>query len=1094
MKGSRGRVAFVAALALVLATSAAAVPPRLDSLRSTIGFPLEGMHVSAGAPIVVKGSATALGVVARVEVSTDGGTTWSPATGRDAWTRVWTPATPGIARIRSRVTSEDGIVEAPGAGVAVTVTAADPPRCPCTIWPPGTVPKITDDGASTPVEVGVRFRSDIDGFVSGVRFYKTQPFDGPQVANLWSTDGTLLATANFAGEPTTGWHDVVFAAPVPVAAGTPYVASVFMPMSHYALDPRYFFPAGFDRPPLHAPGNQVGAGNGVYSYGTVSSFPDSTFNESNYWIDVRFVTANDNDMTRPHVTDVEPANGATGVAAPFAARVWFSEPLDPSSVRDSTAWLRGPSGGPVPATLEYAPLDHRLTIIPRLPHFGTAYTVRLTTGLRDLAGNALPADLEWTFTTATAPVPPADEGPGGPVLVITSSANPFTRYYGEILRAEGLNLFTMRDLAQLDPVGLSAFDVAILGEMPVDPVAARMLADWVQAGGNLIAMRPDPRLAGLVGLTGPAGTLADRYLKVETGTAAGKGIVGSTIQFHGAADLYGLDPASGAQAIAWLYSGSNAPTARPAVTLRSVGANGGEVVAFTYDLARSVVYTRQGNPAWVGQDRDGISPWRAEDLFWGPADFDPQPDWVDLAKIAIPQADEQQRLLANLVLTMELDHAPLPRFWYFPRGAKAVIVMTGDNHGSFGMAPRFDTLMAQSDSGCSAEDWECVRATGYLYSGPPFTDAQAQFYTQHGFDVAVHLTTACVNVPASTMATEFDQQLAKFATTYPGVPPPSSNRTHCIAWLGYADPAEMEAARGIRLDTNYYYFPPAFVRNTPGLFTGSGIPMRLARADGSVIDCYQATTQFTDDGGQSIPLNLDVVLDHALGAEGWYGAFTCNVHFDMNPNHVSDAIIASARTRGVPVVSARQMLTWLDGRNRSSFKNLAFAGRVLGFDVEQAAGARNLQALLPFVVAGDTLATVERDAAPVAFTVETVKGRACARFDASSGRYQATYHDHLVSADTPISGLEFGRVTPNPALSEVQLSFALPGPGPVSLDVYGVRGNFVRNLWRGPSRGGVETVTWDRRDHAGRRAPAGVYLARLHAGRRTATRRIVLLP
>ena len=33
--------------------------------------------------------------------------------------------------------------------------------------------------------------------------------------------------------------------------------------------------------------------------------------------------------------------------------------------------------------------------------------------------------------------------------------------------------------------------------------------------------------------------------------------------------------------------------------------------------ARSIVYTRQGNPAWSGQDRDGISPIRSDDLFYG---------------------------------------------------------------------------------------------------------------------------------------------------------------------------------------------------------------------------------------------------------------------------------------------------------------------------------------------------------------------------------------------------------------------------------------------------------------------------------------------
>ena len=40
---------------------------------------------------------------------------------------------------------------------------------------------------------------------------------------------------------------------------------------------------------------------------------------------------------------------------------------------------------------------------------------------------------------------PYNGGPGGPILVVTNSGNPFAEYYAEILLAEGLNLFTLRD-------------------------------------------------------------------------------------------------------------------------------------------------------------------------------------------------------------------------------------------------------------------------------------------------------------------------------------------------------------------------------------------------------------------------------------------------------------------------------------------------------------------------------------------------------------------------------------------------------------------------------------------------------------------------
>ena len=56
--------------------------------------------------------------------------------------------------------------------------------------------------------------------------------------------------------------------------------------------------------------------------------------------------------------------------------------------------------------------------------------------------------------------------------------------------------------------------------------------------------------------------------------------------------------------------------------------------------------------------------------------------------------------------------------------------------------------------------------------------------------------------------------------------------------------------------------------------------MRFADLDGTLIDVYQAVTQMTDESGQSYPSTIDTLLDRALGAEGYYGAFTANMHAD----------------------------------------------------------------------------------------------------------------------------------------------------------------------------------------------------------------------
>src|SRR5262249_28458766 len=145
-------------------------------------------------------------------------------------------------------------------------------------------------------------------------------------------------------------------------------------------------------------------------------------------------------------------------------------------------------------------------------------------------------------------------------------------------------------------------------------------------------------------------------------------------------------------------------TGNPAVTLRLVGSNGGQAAAFTYDLARSIVYTRQGNPAWAGQDRDGNGVIRSDDFFYGAMTGDVQPGWGEFSKMAIPQAHKQRRLLATLILQMTAHRKPLPRFWYLPRGLKAAVVMSGDDHALNGTAGRWDSYLAASTAGCSVAD------------------------------------------------------------------------------------------------------------------------------------------------------------------------------------------------------------------------------------------------------------------------------------------------------------------------------------------------------------------------------------------------------
>jgi len=191
-----------------------------------------------------------------------------------------TPTATGTFNFTARVTAANG--QSATKPLSITVSTF------VTIWSGTTVPGVVDGGDDSPVELGVKFRSDVNGSITGIRFYKLSGNTGTHVAHLWTSSGTLLATATFTGETASGWQQVLFSSPVSITANTVYVASYHALNGHYGINLNYFATTGVDSPPLHALANGVSGGNGVYAYGSTSLFPNQTYNASNYWVDVLF--------------------------------------------------------------------------------------------------------------------------------------------------------------------------------------------------------------------------------------------------------------------------------------------------------------------------------------------------------------------------------------------------------------------------------------------------------------------------------------------------------------------------------------------------------------------------------------------------------------------------------------------------------------------------------------------------------------------------------------------------------------------------------------------------------------------------------------
>lgn len=242
---------------------------------TTITSPTTTGTLTAAETVTITGTATdeGGGIVAVVEVSTDGGTRWHRATGFDNWTYSWTPLVGGTYTILSRAVDDSINLETPNGGVTVTVDQGGGGN----LFAPAEVPTEPFSSDPTPVNVGVTFSSTQSGSIVGLRYYKGLGNTGEHIGSLWSSTGNLLASATFKNETQSGWQTVIFDNPVSITAGTTYVASYYGYLG-YAVTPGYFATP-------HTQGTLT-ATNGVYTYANQNAFPTSNGGGTNYWVDV----------------------------------------------------------------------------------------------------------------------------------------------------------------------------------------------------------------------------------------------------------------------------------------------------------------------------------------------------------------------------------------------------------------------------------------------------------------------------------------------------------------------------------------------------------------------------------------------------------------------------------------------------------------------------------------------------------------------------------------------------------------------------------------------------------------------------------------
>jgi hypothetical protein len=135
------------------------------------------------------------------------------------------------------------------------------------------------------IELGVKFQSAVAGNIEGIKFYKTSRNIGTHTAQLYSSDGTLLASKVFINETDSGWQSVLFDTAASIAANTTYIAAYHSSLGNY-ISTIDGLKTAITNGPLTALADGTDGINGLYKYTNTPDLPDRGYLSSNYWIDV----------------------------------------------------------------------------------------------------------------------------------------------------------------------------------------------------------------------------------------------------------------------------------------------------------------------------------------------------------------------------------------------------------------------------------------------------------------------------------------------------------------------------------------------------------------------------------------------------------------------------------------------------------------------------------------------------------------------------------------------------------------------------------------------------------------------------------------
>jgi hypothetical protein len=143
------------------------------------------------------------------------------------------------------------------------------------------------------IEVGLKFQSNVAGYADGIKFYKTPADSGSRIVQLYSHDGTLLASKAVSNETDSGWQSMLFDTAVAIAANTTYIAAYYSSLGNY-ISTIHGLQTAITNGPLTALADSTDGINGLFKYTNMPDLPNNGYLSSNYWVDIIFEKTGNN--------------------------------------------------------------------------------------------------------------------------------------------------------------------------------------------------------------------------------------------------------------------------------------------------------------------------------------------------------------------------------------------------------------------------------------------------------------------------------------------------------------------------------------------------------------------------------------------------------------------------------------------------------------------------------------------------------------------------------------------------------------------------------------------------------------------------------